>query len=754
MLATDLGQIVGNVALDLAGDDTAFGVSPVGLTVELWSDNGDGVFNTATDTLDPTTATTTAGGAYRFDNLTAGSYFTRVNLTGANPDGRLTRETGATTNSVSDLITISAADAMGSLNLTVDNFSTPQSVTASTAGATTSSDADGANPGDAGVRDLFVNITGGAGEVTLTSNFVATNVLNLGNTGSATGVARVVWDGTDGTATAINTSGLSLDLLDGGTNDALTVVASADKATTLTIRLYSGAGNVSTATIPVQDIGDAAIDGDANEEISIPLDTTNFVTTSGGGADLSNVGAIELEVDFSAESLDAQFGLIGVQGFTTFTEPLAVFPSLSLGNQVWREETTDDSMFMTGDTALDGVALTLYEDTDGDGQYTDEAALANTTTAGGGLYQFTGLLPSDYIVQVDAMNFTTGLLVAHTTSTANDAMGMAPDVDDAPFDDSKDRGTAAGDGSVVSKPVTLVGGAEPDTAVDGDGTDGNQLVDFAFLAPEVTVTKSVDQAQAAIGETLVYTMVVSNIGLTDATNVQLTDTLPAGVQFQSGTTTVGGQTVSGSAGSQTATSAIGTLAPGAMATVTINALILPTATGTLTNTVNITGTGDVNLANNSATDATTIAPTVDLTIDKETVTAGPLEVGDVVTFEVTATNNGPSNATNVRVIDELPTGLTYLDNLAGPTPTVAAIAGGTQLTYNLGALNNGAQQVIRFRATVATDTQPSFTNQARVELLSTGTETETDSTNNADTSPISIQRQPISKRAFLSTSIA
>ena len=106
------------------------------------------------------------------------------------------------------------------------------------------------------------------------------------------------------------------------------------------------------------------------------------------------------------------------------------------------------------------------------------------------------------------------------------------------------------------------------------------------------------------------------------------------------------------------------------------------------------------------------------------------------------------------MIDELPTGLTYLDNLAGPTPTLAAIAGGTQLTYTLGALNNGAQQVLRFRATVATDTQPSFTNQARVELLSTGTETETDSTNNADTSPISIQRQPISKRAFLSTSIA
>ncbi|TWT47290.1 DUF7507 domain-containing protein [Botrimarina hoheduenensis] len=755
MLASDLGQIVGTVALDLSGDMVTVGSAPVGLTVELWRDNGDSVFNAASDTF-VDDVNTGAGGAYNFDNLIEGNYFTRVNLTGNNPDGRLTRASGGAVNSVSSLIALDATEVMGSLNLTVDSFATAATAAASSAGPTTGTSVDTANAGDAGVRDMFVQITGGTGTVDLVSNFLTDNVLNLSNTGSATGSASVVWDGTDGSATTINPSGLSLDLLNGGANDALSIVASSDKAVDLVVRLYSGAGNISTATVPVVDIGDAAIDGDPGEEISIALNSLNFVTTSGTGADLSNVGAIELFIDFSSEALDAQFGLIGVVGFTTETANLAVYPSLALGNQVWVEVGTEDSMFMAGDVPLNGVALTLYEDTDGDNDHTDETPLATTTTAGGGLYQFTGLLPSDYIVQVDAANFTSGPLLGRMTSTSNQSGGLAPDVDNAPFDNNKDRGTAAGDGSVVSRTVTLVGGAEPAAGVDGDGTDGNQLVDFAFLAPDITVTKDdgiPPTGSASVGQNITYTMVVTNNGNKQATGVTLTDTLPAGLTFVSGTTSVIGQSVIGSSASQTVTSNLGTLAIGQSETITILAAVGATAANPFRNNVSVSTPGDINLANNAALVDTPVVPTVDLTITKENTTGGTVELNEIVTFELVARNAGPSDASSVRVVDDLPTGLTYLDTTAGPQPVVSATATGTQLVYNLGALANNATQTIRFRAQVVDDTPARYTNDARVELLST-TEVENDVLPNLDDADVVIQRQPISKRAFLSTSIA
>ena len=56
--------------------------------------------------------------------------------------------------------------------------------------------------------------------------------------------------------------------------------------------------------------------------------------------------------------------------------------------------------------------------------------------------------------------------------------------------------------------------------------------------PDLTVSKFASNAQPATGEEVTYTLVVSNAGLHSASNVTIADTLPAGVSYVGGSTTI------------------------------------------------------------------------------------------------------------------------------------------------------------------------------------------------------------------------
>ena len=131
-------------------------------------------------------------------------------------------------------------------------------------------------------------------------------------------------------------------------------------------------------------------------------------------------------------------------------------------------------------------------------------------------------------------------------------------------------GTIAPGGEAV---VTIAGtpttaGAIQNTAsVEADQVDPDDSDNFAFVTTDVrrrhdlAVTKTDDVDPVAVGTDVTYTVTVRNVGAEPATGVVATDTLPAGMSFVSGP----GCTVVG----QTVTCAIGTLAPGAQATVAI-----------------------------------------------------------------------------------------------------------------------------------------------------------------------------------------
>ena len=153
---------------------------------------------------------------------------------------------------------------------------------------------------------------------------------------------------------------------------------------------------------------------------------------------------------------------------------------------------------------------------------------------------------------------------------------------------------------------TFAGWSGPNGATCASGKvlmDANKSCTATFtLNPaanlNLTLTDSTDPVKK--GAKLVYTLTVKNNGPSSATNVTLTDTLPANIIFVSITKTQGTCT-----GTATVTCAIGTLKSGASATVTI--AIKPQTVGTISDSATVSSAvADPNTANNSATTTTVV----------------------------------------------------------------------------------------------------------------------------------------------------
>src|SRR5262249_56177259 len=97
---------------------------------------------------------------------------------------------------------------------------------------------------------------------------------------------------------------------------------------------------------------------------------------------------------------------------------------------------------------------------------------------------------------------------------------------------------------------------------------------------------------------------------------------------------------------------VGTVNPGTPQTLIITAKVLNSNPAANTASIDHADQFDPNTANNSDT-ASTNPQEADLALAKTVSNSHP-NVGDTITFTVTLTDNGPSNATNVQVTDLLP----------------------------------------------------------------------------------------------------
>ncbi len=215
--------------------------------------------------------------------------------------------------------------------------------------------------------------------------------------------------------------------------------------------------------------------------------------------------------------------------------------------------------------------------------------------------------------------------------------------------------TATIDSASVSANIS-----DPDSS-DYTATDTNTVDKVSDLS----ITKS-GPASVNAGESLTYTMVVTNNGPSNAAGVSLSDVLPTeltGVQFCR--SNPGANNCSGGNFAWPITNSIpvptsGIIAPGAGGAITVKitgTIPASTADGTVisnTGTVSSTST-DPNGANNTSTPAvsTTITTSANLAVLK-TASPEPVIAGNDLTYTIVVTNNGPSDAQSVTVTDALP----------------------------------------------------------------------------------------------------
>jgi len=173
-------------------------------------------------------------------------------------------------------------------------------------------------------------------------------------------------------------------------------------------------------------------------------------------------------------------------------------------------------------------------------------------------------------------------------------------------------------------------------------------------AADIAVTKSVNNTAPNYRDYVTFTVIVRNDGPDDATGVSLDDLLPAGLLWISDDS-------SGTYDHTTGVWTIGNLANGASRTLQIVAQVWGHNT-IIDNVANASAMEfDPNLVNNRANVTINVPAAVDIAVTKTVNNATPNYLGNVV-FTVTVTNNGPDDATGVKLSDLLPAGLVWISD--------------------------------------------------------------------------------------------
>jgi uncharacterized repeat protein (TIGR01451 family) len=238
--------------------------------------------------------------------------------------------------------------------------------------------------------------------------------------------------------------------------------------------------------------------------------------------------------------------------------------------------------------------------------------------------------------------------------------------------------------------VTAPAGITDPTPANNTATDVDTLTPQADL--KITKVDNVGGSSITSttgtlvpGNTLVYTIVVTNSGPSAVTGATVADTFPTGVASDTFTAVATGSATGFTASGSGNISNTVTMPVGSTITYTVTAVSSTTATGTLSNTATVaapSGTTDPTPANNTATDVDTLTPQADLKVTKvdnvggSSITAaqGSIVAGNALTYTIVVTNAGPSSVTGATVTDTFPAGV------ASDTYTATATGGATGFT--------------------------------------------------------------------------
>ena len=509
-------DIQGTVFHDINNDtQLSPGDTPLsGVVVQLFQDNGDGVYGPS-DTLKDS-ATSAGNGGYTLTAESVGNYFVVQNT---QPNGFTQRFAQRV-----QKVTINNADIAIVDKIVIDTFNTTQQVVnANFPGATPNSSILAAPEALGGERDVFVDAT--AGSISVSANGTPKPGELVFDVGAGANGKRVVsYDGLDGSA-SLNSTGLNnLDLTSAGSANAFRFQIGGEAGTRLTIRVYSGA-NASSREVAIPTTSGA----NATADLIVPF--SDFTSLAGSGANFASIGAIEIEVT-GPDAADAIVNTFSTVGPSTRQVNLANLTAMAIGNQVFADRNNNGIWDNTGtnpEVGVPNVQLQLIEDSNNDGIYspgidqqsiTSLGAPQSTTTSTTGLYAFAPIPQGAYFVIIPASQFANGnpaagysvssVVPPNATNNANTAVTLVG-------------------GGAVTKRVVLTPGSAPTTDGDTDANTDNSI-DVGLNPNFDLAIEKFGPANTTEGATITYTLKAINNSPIEAKEVVVVDNIPDGLR--------------------------------------------------------------------------------------------------------------------------------------------------------------------------------------------------------------------------------
>ena len=516
--------------------------------------------------------------------------------------------------------------------------------------------------------------------ITLTVSVAPNSALSITNTASVSGGGQ--------TYTSNDSS-----------SDPTTVNGVADLTVAKTHSGNFTQGQNGTYTITASNAGGAATSGTVTISDTLPAGLS-YVSATGTGWTCGAVGQTVTCTRSDALAAGASYPAI------TLTVAVASNSALSLTNTATvsgggQTNTANDSS--SDATTINGVSdVTIAKSHTGNFSQGQSGATYTLTVsnAGGaatsGTVTVTDTLPASLsYVSATGTGWTCG--ASGQTVTCTRATALAAGASYPAITVTVNVSTTAP--TSVTNTGSVSGGGQTNTTNDSssDLTNINGVAD-------VTIAKT-HTGNFTRGTTGTYTLTVSNAGgAATSGTVTVTDTLPAGFSYSSATGT--GWTCGAVGQTVTCTRSNALAAGSSYPAITLVVNVSQTAASSLTNTASASGGGQTNTANDSSSDPTTVVSSSDLSLSKTVNNPNPIQ-GQNVTFTLTLTNAGPTNATNVVVTDLLPAGLSFVS----ATPSAGTYTSGTG-AWAVASLTSGSSATLQIVALVGNT--GTITNTAEV----------------------------------------
>lgn len=506
-------------------------------------------------------------------------------------------------------------------------------------------------------------------------------------------------------------------------------------------------------TITVENLGPSDVIGAVIDDVFPPeLSNVSYssVATGSASGNTDGVGDITDLVNLPVDStivytVDATIasGATGTLSNTATVTPPSTVTDTNLANNT----STDDNTLNRGVDLV--ITKTDNRDTISPGdQTTYIITVTNAGPSDVSLARVTDFFPAE----LNNVSYTSSAINGTVTGNTSSGNGDINDAVNMTAGSSLIYTVMATLDNSATQPLsnTATVDAPPNTTEtdpsNNSATDTNVLV----LTADLAITKDDGSTTVEPGQTLDYTIVVTNNGPNNVVGASVTDTFPnelTGVSYTSSAT--GG--ASGNTNGQGEIDDDVNLPVGSTITYNATGTVSTLATSDIVNMATVTepvGVVDPTPSNNTDTDLTVLIPGVDLQISKTNNQISVLP-GEQITYDIVVTNNGPNPVAGAAVQDSFPP---ELDNVAYTSEASGDASGNTNGVGDINDLLNlgvDGSVIYTVQASVADDAFGTLSNTATVSEPDDVVELDPSNNSSTDTDPIQQRLSSVSGSVYL-----